>query len=70
MNMSKTEESILAKLQSEGLSLDSPREEIMRCMSRCIGATKLMGIADRMRYDYIRWQEDDTMQGVYEGGDD
>jgi hypothetical protein len=46
--MSKEEESIIAKLRSEGLSLASPKDEIMACLGRCVGAKKLQAIAENM----------------------
>jgi hypothetical protein len=57
--MSKIEQDILSKLKSEGLSLDSPQEEIMRCLNRCVGAQKLLRVADAMLLEYRKWQASD-----------
>jgi hypothetical protein len=46
--MSKTEQDILSKLKSEGLSLDSPYEKVISCLRRCIGAQKLLIVAKAM----------------------
>jgi hypothetical protein len=57
--MSKIEQDILSKLKSEGLSLDSPQEEIKRCLNRCVGAQKLLRVADAMLFEYRKWQTSD-----------
>jgi hypothetical protein len=57
--MSKIEQDILAKLQAHGLNIDSPEEEIMKCLGRCVGAIQLMRVAATMLYEYRKWQRSD-----------
>jgi hypothetical protein len=57
--MSKIEQDILSKLKPEGLSLDSSKEEIMSCLSKCVGAQKLLCVADAMLFEYRKWQASD-----------
>lgn len=59
MNMSKIEQDILAKLKAHGLSLESPEEEIMQCLARCVGAPRLMSVAATMLHEYREWQQPD-----------
>lgn len=57
--MSKVEQDILSKLRAHDLSIDSPEEEIMQCLGRCVGAQRLIRVAAAMLQEYREWQRSD-----------